>query len=322
MSLLAASGGRDALRFAGRALGAAMVLLAFSEFVFVNEEPVGRVLDSEGTGALLVTAQFLAFYMLTGVLYAGFAPWLTSWPRVFLAGAFLGWSIEAAMVPVAYENIPFSYAWTAISWHAVVDVAFGLALYPLALRAGLAAAIGATLAFGLCWAAWSTWVLPWMDLPPAEFARLAAVVVALLVAGYALLFACGTARPSRRGRQALWAAGALNLALWAIWATGFPVAAAGLAVLAAFTAFAFRRAPEGRLDIWAGAPTGALRLALPALAGVTATIAYSAMHRRGLVPEAELLTGGAMILGLVIFALAVAAALRPGRGATEDREHP
>ena len=245
-------------------LGAAMILLAFSEYVFVNEGPVRALLEVEtAQGLFFKVVELVAFYLPAGMLLAALERIMTTWTRVLLVGAFTGWAIEAAIVPIAYEAIPFSYLWTSVSWHAVVDVAFGYVFFRMAMRSGWALSLLTTIAFGIIWPFWGTWT--WPELQPSldEFALLSGTVACLLTLG---CWFADRAEPGRGLHKGwLWAAIAINGALWVMNAVPFLVAAAGLLVLAAITGLALWRAPDGTAPLVRGRPP-LLRYLLPGLA--------------------------------------------------------
>lgn len=236
----------------------ACVLLAFSEFIFFNEGPV---IDFLAAGGLIGKAEYLAtmvgFYCLSGALLLALEPLMTTLPRAILAGAFVGWSIEAALVPASYENVPFSYFWTAITWHAVIDVTFGWMIWRQVFAAGSTGRqAGVAIALGVFTAVWSTWTWSVVDLDMARFATVMVAITLLLTLGY-----CADARWPMTvplGRLGFWLAFGVNLAFWAIWATVLPLPAAGLALVAAITWLLLTWAPAGHsatvggVDMWRG----------------------------------------------------------------------
>ncbi len=137
-------------------VGTALILAFFSEFYFMNEGPVQDVI----TGNIAATLELVAFYILFA--YA-FLICITvfrvrSWAGLILAGGIYGLSAEAVVVPVVYEAFPVSLIWTSLSWHTLVDVAFGWGILRLALRArnGIWAGLWFAL-LGVLWAMWATW---------------------------------------------------------------------------------------------------------------------------------------------------------------------
>lgn len=214
-------------------LARACVLLAFSEFVFFNEGPVLHFLEApDVTGKGLQIGELILFYCLPGSLLLALEPMMTTWPRTILAGAFVGWSIEAAIVPVAYENPPFSFFWTSISWHALIDVCLGWVMFRKLLFSGRAQTkLIAAASLGGLTALWSTWAWSDLQLSAAGFAEVISVAVALLIVGYCLLRVCEMKPPM--GRVGFWLAVGINLACWGLWAVLFIPISLGLAVMAA-----------------------------------------------------------------------------------------
>lgn len=140
------------------AFGFGLISLFFSEFFFLNEGPVEAVLTKAESGGLV---SYLASF---GALYAAFAYvilvviWgfgLTTWPGLILAGALLGWCIEAVVIPLAYEAPPLSFAWPSLGWHLIVVFGIGW----LGIRHAMREWSGPKLAtlfitLGFVWPAW------------------------------------------------------------------------------------------------------------------------------------------------------------------------
>ena len=305
-----------ALSFLIGTVARALVLMAFSEFVFFNEGPVIDYLAAEGVpGKALYLAEFGAYYGIAGALLLVLEPWMTTWWRVILCGAFVGWSIEAAMVPVAYENVPFSYFWPSVGWHAVVDVALGWVVLRRVLAEGaLGSKVLAGVLLGVLTAVHSTWVWGELSLTPGQFAQVMVAVVALLIIGFGL--AALPISAVRSGRIGFWVAVAINLLFGAIWAIGFAPMAAGLVVLGGFTGWVIWMSVAERREVSPAMPvpvTGfvALLLALPCAAATFWLIAaggYSAAI-------ADLFIPILFVLGFVLYLAAVGAALWSRRAA-------
>jgi len=92
---------------------------AFSEFWFYQ-------VGSDATDIALVLAYGLLGYHFMLTLHyfqvRGFAGF-------FVAAALFGFTVEGIPVPVLYEALPFSIAWTSLAWHALLTVSIGLFLY-------------------------------------------------------------------------------------------------------------------------------------------------------------------------------------------------
>ena len=299
---------RDALRSLAAVLGAAMILLAFSEFVFVNEDPVISVIGAEDGATLLAhVGELVLFYVPAGLALAALEPLITSWTRAILAGAFVGWAIEAAVVPVAYEAAPLSYLWTSVGWHAVVDVAFGYLAFRIAMRAGWPMALVAALGLGIAWPLWATWTWPDLQLNLAEFARLAGVVAILTTAGCWL---SDRGFPGRGLRHRGWLVAAIvvNGALWMTNAVPYPIEAGGLFVLAALTAWALRRAPVGTAPLLGGRPPAA-RYLLPPLSCLIAVAVHGWLVETGAPIPPEDVVWPVALLGAAWFTIALGVGL-------------
>jgi hypothetical protein len=286
------------------ALARACILLAFSEYIFFNEAP-GLALAQATTvaAAALHLGEMLLYYMLAGSLLYVLEPLATSWHRALLVGAFVGWSIEAAMVPVAYENVPFSYFWTAVSWHAVVDVCLGVFVFRAALSGPVWRLILLLVALGPAWAVWTTWAWDEAKLTPTEFAQLAAAVTLLLILGMALL------RPGPVPQVPRWGAAlviGVNLSFWALWASMALVAAFGLALLAAGTGWALWRGAQGPSQIAPKGHVAPWRHALLAALCLWASLCYALVEAADWRPEPSLMTGSVAVFGVMWFCLALA----------------
>ncbi|MEM6323625.1 MAG: hypothetical protein AAF748_08075 [Pseudomonadota bacterium] len=287
-------------------VGVSAVLLAYSEFLFLNEEPVRVLLSAQQASAsALFVAEMLALYMAAGLLLLALQAQLTSWGRVILVGALIGWAIEAAMVPAAYEAPPLSYLWTSVAWHGAVDVAFGVVAMRIALRGRLLMALIATLGLGIFWGVWAPWPWPETQLTTAEFALLVGVTCALLISGYALMDWGAAALP----RWLFWPALAINGALWGLNAAGHVAAALGLAVMIRLTALALRHAPSKRALWPSRARRNKWRYGLILISGAVALGLYSTQHRGQPLVTAELAIFAVLICGSGWYAIALAQGL-------------
>jgi hypothetical protein len=142
-------------------LAAGYILMFNSEFLFYGE-------FSPDSGAGLAALRDLG--ALWG-LYTIMA-WLTlammhifrarSLPAVFMVGAIYGWLLEGVVVTTVYEAFPTQVHFTALAWHAPLDVALGLYLLPRLLRRQSSKpAAAAAACLGVFWGLWATW--PWWD---------------------------------------------------------------------------------------------------------------------------------------------------------------
>lgn len=149
------------LKQIGTFLAAGYILMFFSEFLFYAEY-------SPDSGSGLPALRELGMMWM---VYTGMA-WLTlailrifrarSLPAVFLAGAVYGWLLEGVIVTTVYEAIPTQIHFTAIAWHAPLDVLIGLYLAPQLLRSPSPKPMAyLSIALGVFWGFWALW--PWWD---------------------------------------------------------------------------------------------------------------------------------------------------------------
>lgn len=283
----------------------ACVLLAFSEFLFFNEGPVRDFLEAPNPlDKGLHIAELVLFYCLPGSLLLALEPMMTTWPRSIFVGAFVGWSIEAAMVPVAYENPPFSFFWTSVSWHAMVDVCLGWVLLRRIFFVGrikekllIAAALGGLTAI------WSTWAWSDLELEAALFTQIICVAVALLIVGFCM--AGLTAQQPPLGRYGLWMALGANIAFWGIWAVIFVPISLGLAVLAAVNGvfLTWASAGEQKQPAFSGfIGIGSLVVAIPcSMIGFWAIEAMDVSQQIGEIALIFVAFGGVVIYTIAVF---------------------
>lgn len=177
-------------------IGSALILTFFSEFFFLNEEPVRALLDGLAENPFIAILGVLELSAYYGLFAYAFLICLghfrvAGWAGLILAAGIYGLATEALVVPLVYEAIPVSLIWTSLSWHTLIDVVFGWYLLRRAMRARswLPGAALMVLA-GLLWGPWATWF--WGDngytapLTMAEFAAVAATTSAALLAGMVL----------------------------------------------------------------------------------------------------------------------------------------
>jgi len=299
-----------AVKIATAILARACVLLAFSEFAFFNEEPVTAFLAASGPvgkGVLLV--ELIAFYCVPASLLLALEPLMTTPARVLLAGAFVGWSIEAVLVPASYENVPLSYFWTAITWHATINVALGwVVLRGVLLKRGLAMRVASAVLLGGLVALWSTWTWDAIGLTLTGFGVVLFTTILLVVIGYAL---SGLSPETvRMGKVGVGISVGVNLLLFTMWATVVPLLAGGLVALAAFNGMCLmmaRTAPAPGpaagftvLRLWPLAV--ALPVGLLGFAAIAGTGAHALIG--------EILVPLVAFGGLPVYAAAVISALR------------
>ncbi|MEM6971504.1 MAG: hypothetical protein AAF577_01765 [Pseudomonadota bacterium] len=287
-------------------LGLAIAMLAWSEFVFFNEEPAALLVRTLKQGlmpTLIFVGEMILFYAIPGSfllgLLAGFGS--EGAARIMLIGALTGYAIEAAVVPAAYEAVPVSYLWTAIAWHGPVTVGVGVFLLPRLLgHAALSRMAVASLLLGGSWGLWAPWV--WegdesIRLSATGFLTFSIVTIALATAGYGLLLA------SRWPDLPLprWVCVTLclpTLVLLVAQGLAVPIAALGLFVIVA-AVFGLLRLQGAGFEPGYGVRWSNL-LALPLLP-VAASIVYAVQLRTGPLLETADLAGLTALGGLLVW---------------------
>lgn len=138
------------------------------------------------------------FYLIpTTALLWTIARWPGSrWPTVVLAGAVYGFVTEGVLTTVVYGGFPFdpfAISYTALAWHALISVGFGLVLLHRLLASGsVTRAVAAIALFGAFWGVWATT----LRLPPGdgdELPALASLIGNVDVGAFALYTVAATA---------------------------------------------------------------------------------------------------------------------------------
>lgn len=176
-------------------IGTALILGFFSEYFFMNEGPVARILAGFtenpvtaliGFGELAAYYGLFAYPMLIAIGYFR----VSNWSGLILAASLYGLAAEALVVPVVYEGIPYSIVWTSLSWHTLIDVYLGWFIMRRALRARSIWPGAMTMVLaGIGWGIWATWY--WADAPnliltQGEFAAYSALTSLALLLGIIL----------------------------------------------------------------------------------------------------------------------------------------
>lgn len=290
----------------------ACILLCFSEYIFFNEGPVLEFLGHGAITAKLGTVvELVAFYCLPASLLLVLEPKMTSWPRVIAAGAFIGWSIEAAMVPAVYEYPPLSYFWTSVFWHALVDVAFGCVILRQVFAQGaIVSRVIWVIGLAIAGTVWSTWAWAEVSLTRHAILELTALIAALLFIGY---LGAGRFYPQPVGRVMIRIAIGANIAFGILWGVGFVPWSLGLAVLIAVNTAAFLAMSDGAITLSAN------KVGLPQLAPLVLYIPVGSVSYEALVHiDQSAVIGEIMILIMVIvgagvYLLTLGSALRDWR---------
>lgn len=172
-------------------IASAYVLLFFSEYFFVNEEPAFsliEILHSDIPGIwslleLILVYTFFSYALLIAIQYFNVH---TIW-GLMLAGALFGWWTEGTIIPVIYEAIPITIFWPSVGWHALIDVLIGWYLFRQILKMNkwyLTVII--SIALGSFWGIWATWF--WADggfqIQPNHFIMFTFFTSVLLIGAY------------------------------------------------------------------------------------------------------------------------------------------
>lgn len=240
---------RDFCRLFSALCGAALAMLAWSEFVFFNEEPAEKLIVVLGERPDLLldfVLGMVGFYLIPSAFLLGLVGFFGSRgpARILLIGALTGYSIEGAVVPAVYEAVPFSYLWTSIAWHGPITVALGVFILPrLLVELSVARRLLLLTTLGLFWAIWTTWT--WVDdgfipISALTFAKYAVATTVFMAMGYGLLnLSCWP-----RKATPAWVSYALigpTLLLFAMQGLTAPLSAAALFVILSTLFLALRR---------------------------------------------------------------------------------
>ena len=284
-------------------LGAGCVLLFFSEFFFLNEGPVGDLVAWRPAARLALIGELALYYVLFALPMLAALRWfrVRSWTGLFLAACLYGWATEGVLIPVVYENLPWSYSWTSIGWHVLIDVFVGLVLLPRALAARQVwVAPAACLTLGIAWGYWATWI--WVDGPglsPTEFAVKVGWTFPLLAVGTVLIALSGPALP-RVDRWVGLAGCLLAVPLAVAQAAATPLGGVGLLALVVLSVALLRR--EDRLPprrIAPERPPSAVRWLWLGLVPAAAIPTYGALYGMGIPGASSLVLPAIFLAGLV-----------------------
>ena len=183
------------------AAASGFVLMFFSEFYFINEEPAFELLRIGAENPLGVIPWLLEITLwYTGCSYiflsaVGLFRVRSFW-ALFLAGALFGWAVEGILVPMVYIEFPFGISWTSLGWHALIDVWIGWYLIrKILLKNKPLYTILTAAAIGSFWGIWATWF--WIEgeyspIPVLSFVPYTFGLIILLILAYMILEkACG-----------------------------------------------------------------------------------------------------------------------------------
>lgn len=289
----------------------------------------------------------VVFYLIpTTALLWTIARWPGSrWPTVVLAGAVFGFITEGVLTTVLYGGFPFdpfAIPYTALAWHALISVGFGLVLlHRLLARGPVARAAAAIALFGAFWGTWATT----LRLPPEdgdELPALAGLVGEVGIGTFALYTLAATLvigachfllgrivrpadlSPGRGWLRFILVAGTVWFVILVVPAA--PWAPIELAVLLAICAWGLTRcsrraASSPPLATILCEPLPARRLGLLAALPLAAVSAYAALLAADPGEEAirsyvlEPLVAAQALFGWGLFLAALGRAARPATGA-------
>ena len=285
-------------------------MLAWSEFVFFNEEPSQELIDVWNQGVLQtigVIAELGIFYMVPSAFLVGLVGLFggQGLARHLLFGALTGYAIEGALVPTVYEAVPFSYLWTSVAWHGPITVALGVFVLPrLLAQASWVKLLLALLTLGVCWANWSTWV--WAEeaftpISAVNFGQFAAVTAAVMFVGNGVSLCSGWPRTA----HPRWVSYVLllpTLVLLVLQGAAVPVPAVGLFIILGLLFAALRWLGYKPADAY---QARAARFAVLAVMPLTASLVYAWLLKFGAPLDTESLVFLTIVAGLAIWTFAV-----------------
>ncbi|MCK8464730.1 hypothetical protein MUY35_12810 [Aliiroseovarius sp. S1339] len=294
-------------------VGAALVLMFYSELFFLNDGPTKTVTDiltrpSAAAVELLELTTYYAFFAWGLLLVLPYAERL-GLAGIILAGCIFGWVTEGTIIPIVYEAPPISWVWPSISWHAMVDVLLGLFIVRFAMRRlGCVALALLFTTMGIAWGVWATWTWGEPTMPrlsPAVFLFFACTSAAIWLGGMALLDRSG---PWQATRPEKWGIAGVTVALGLLMATAGLPFSVGIMVIAGATWWLLVRKSERLSESDWRLPSGPVRLTtygLTLIVPATASVTYWLVWTNGWHIPIEEVAGLAMIAGALVFFWAI-----------------
>ncbi|GEM_PF-1640032 len=193
------------LRRLGAAYGSAIALMFFSEYFFLNEGSVSELLETLQSDPLLAVPAFVSFASFYVLFTYPFLAALSAFnvrtlSGLLLAGGLFGWATEGLIIPIVYEDIPVSFIFPSIGWHALIDVILGWYFVRLGMRhLGIVGSGVMFVVLGALWGMWATWFWGGVEtdamaaLSPGDFAILVAVTGGFWLLGLVLADRFGAA---------------------------------------------------------------------------------------------------------------------------------
>ncbi|KAB3530669.1 hypothetical protein F8154_13655 [Alkaliphilus pronyensis] len=172
-------------------IASAYILLFFSEYYFLNEEPAIGLVETLTTNpvGLVFLIEFIimyAFFSYSMLIALQKFKVRNIWGLI-LAGALFGWWTEGIVIPIYYEALPYSIFWPSIGWHVIVDVLLGWYLVRKVLHMNKPLyTVLLSSALGIFWGIWATWF--WGEglspIAPTDFVIYSFFTVFLLIIAY------------------------------------------------------------------------------------------------------------------------------------------
>lgn len=295
----------------------ACILMFFSEFFFVNEDPAFHLVEGLQTAPLLALFGLFELILWYGIpayiflMAVGHFNVNTIWALI-LAGSLYGFAVEGVIVWQMYEALPFSISWTPIGWHVLIDVLLGWYLVSSILSRNVywqttILAVG----LGLFWGFWATWYwIARQPMAPNDFTLLAFTVGSLWIIAQ-LVF--NRLLPIRftATKVEMWGVGLLTLFIFIVQIVFIvPIGLFVLPPLVAITLFGLRRSKRNNQDqrimpsLKGGAtiPNQLLLILTPLIAAATYSVYY---HLNPPSIITELLPFFLMLAGFVVYGMAL-----------------
>lgn len=298
-------------------LGATLIVLVFSEYIFVNEGPALAIAPPNPISLRVASlASMASFYFFMLLVWAAAMSWFrpTRLSAVFLVACIGGWAIEGMIIPAVHEAPSISIIWTSVAWHGFIDFLFGLYVLCWALGRGWVAALVTCAVTGALWGYWATWPpvdeVPWS---PEDFAVFTALSGTALIIGFALWRVGGGTIMLPRWASFVIAALALPLFVLQGFSVPFSLAMLGVAMGATLLSLSIGR--DGMALPWLPrADFPLLRLLALPLVPVVAALVFALCRDQGIAVPTEEVTGIFLVLGalaLVVAIIRVALRSRP-----------
>ncbi|MEM8532465.1 MAG: hypothetical protein AAGF95_16600 [Chloroflexota bacterium] len=295
----------------------ACILMFFSEFFFMNEDPAFHLvegLQTEPLLAILGLLEFALWYSIPAYIFliaVGHFKANTIWALI-LAGSLYGFAVEGVIVWQMYEALPFSISWTPIGWHVLIDVLLGWYLVSSILsRNSYWQTAALATGLGLFWGFWATWYwIARQPMTPTEFALLACTTGSLWIIAQLVLNRLLPIRFTPT-KSEMWGIGLLTLFIFIVQIVFIvPIGLFVLPPLVVITLFGLHRSKRNEQDqrvipgLQGGAtiPNQLLLVLTPLIAAATYSVYY---HLNPPSIITELLPFCLMLAGFAVYGIAL-----------------